>query len=65
MNAVAGNNPYVGPRPFETKDKLYGREREITELDHLLSAERVVLISGLCAGRATRAAGESGGRSTR
>lgn len=44
MNAVAGNNPYIGPRPFETKDKLYGREREITELDHLLSAERVVLL---------------------
>ena len=44
MNAVAGNNPYVGPRPFETKDRLYGREREVTELDHLLSAERIVLL---------------------
>ena len=44
MNAIAGNNPYVGPRPFETKDRLYGREREVTELDHLLSAERIVLL---------------------
>lgn len=37
-------NPYVGPRPLETGERLFGRERELTELNYLLSAERVVLL---------------------
>ena len=37
------SNPYPGPRPFQRGEKLYGREREITEL-YLLSAERIVLL---------------------
>ena len=40
----AGNNPYVGPRPFAREEQIYGREREITELDYLLSSERIVLL---------------------
>ena len=37
-------NPYVGPRPFERGEKLYGRDREIDELEDFLIAERVVLL---------------------
>ncbi|MBP1700927.1 MAG: repeat, subgroup, partial [Chloroflexi bacterium] len=37
-------NPYVGPRPFQAGEKLYGRDREIRELlDHFI-AERIVLL---------------------
>jgi hypothetical protein len=39
-----GANPYVGPRPLRIGESIFGREREITELDHLLSAERIVLL---------------------
>jgi WD40 repeat protein len=39
-----GANPYVGPRPFKIGQPIFGREREIVELDHLLSAERIVLL---------------------
>ena len=38
------NNPYVGPRPIETGERLFGRARELTELQYLLSAERIVLL---------------------
>ncbi len=37
-------NPFVGPRPFEPGEPLYGRDREIRKLDNLLGAERVVLL---------------------
>jgi hypothetical protein len=37
-------NPYVGPRPFETGEPIFGRDREVTDLYYLLSAERVVLM---------------------
>ncbi len=36
-------NPYVGPRAFQQGEKLYGRDREVTQLLHLLMAERIVL----------------------
>lgn len=36
-------NPYVGPRPFERDERLYGREDEIRELRYLWMAERIVL----------------------
>jgi hypothetical protein len=37
-------NPYVGPRPFETGQPLFGRTRELTELRYLLTSERSVLL---------------------
>jgi len=37
-------NPYIGPRSFETGERLYGRDREVRDLLHLLIAERVVLL---------------------
>jgi WD40 repeat protein len=39
-------NPYVGPRPFETKDmdRFYGRVREIADLKSLIMAQAVVII---------------------
>lgn len=42
--ANSGNNPYVGPRPFEKGRNIFGRDREITTLYYLLSAERIVLL---------------------
>ena len=41
---VAGPNPFVGPRPLETGQSIFGRERETEELYYLLSAERIVLL---------------------
>lgn len=37
-------NPYVGPRPFEIGEALFGRDRELAELHYLLAAERIVLL---------------------
>jgi WD40 repeat protein len=37
-------NPYVGPRPFEYGETLYGRDREVLKLLDLLMAERIVLV---------------------
>jgi hypothetical protein len=37
-------NPYVGPRPFERGERLYGRDRELARLCNLLIAERIVLL---------------------
>jgi WD40 repeat protein len=42
--AVQRENPYVGPRPFQKGETLYGREREAFELSNLLIAERIVLL---------------------
>jgi WD40 repeat protein len=42
--AVVGTNPYVGPRPFELGERLWGRDEEIAALYFLLSAERIVLL---------------------
>ncbi|GAB4194820.1 MAG: PD40 domain-containing protein [Roseiflexaceae bacterium] len=36
-------SPYVGPRSFRRGETLFGRQRELTELLHLLVAERIVL----------------------
>jgi hypothetical protein len=35
-------NPFVGPRPFQRGEKLFGRSREVRELFYLLTAERIV-----------------------
>jgi tetratricopeptide (TPR) repeat protein len=37
-------NPYVGPRPFETGETLFGREREVAALRYMLTSERIVLL---------------------
>ena len=37
------SNPFVGPRPIETGEKIYGREFETLTLLNLLIAERIVL----------------------
>lgn len=37
-------NPFVGPRPFEPGETLYGRDREARDLQALLVAERIVLL---------------------
>ena len=31
------SNPFVGPRPFEPGERLYGRDKEIRKLDLLRS----------------------------
>lgn len=42
--APAPVNPYVGPRPFETGERLYGRDREVLDLSELLLYKRFVLL---------------------
>lgn len=37
-------NPYVGTRPYNKGETLYGRERETSELLDLLIAERIVML---------------------
>ena len=37
-------NPFAGPRPIGQSEPIFGRNREITELRHLLIAERLVLL---------------------
>lgn len=41
---AATQNPYVGPRPLELGDRLWGRDEELAALYFLLSAERIVLL---------------------
>lgn len=41
---MRSTNPYVGPRPFQPGEKLYGRDDEIYDLLDLLIAERIVLL---------------------
>jgi len=35
---------YIGPRPFQTGQKLYGRDREAAELVSLLISQRLILL---------------------
>jgi hypothetical protein len=44
LKRAVGANPFVGPRPFETGRRIFGRDREIDDLYYLLSAERIVLL---------------------
>jgi hypothetical protein len=37
-------NPYVGPRPFQKGETLFGRDWETSQLRDLLIAERIVLL---------------------
>jgi WD40 repeat protein len=41
---AATRNPYVGPRPLELGERLWGRDEEVGALYFLLSAERIVLL---------------------
>jgi WD40 repeat protein len=41
---AATQNPYVGPRPLEVGERLWGRDEEVAALFFLLSAERIVLL---------------------
>jgi putative ribosome biogenesis GTPase RsgA len=42
---TAGPNPYVGPRPFEVGEPLFGRDREVQRAPRTrLSGERIVLL---------------------
>jgi tetratricopeptide (TPR) repeat protein len=45
IDAAAGSlpNPFVGPRPIERGQPIFGRDLEIDQLYYLLSAERIVL----------------------
>jgi tetratricopeptide (TPR) repeat protein len=36
-------NPFVGPRPLERGQPIFGRDKDIDDLYYLLSAERIVL----------------------
>lgn len=42
--SMAGLNPYIGPKPFETGRRIFGRDRETEDLYYLLSSERIVLL---------------------
>src|SRR5262249_20586336 len=44
LKRAVGANPFIGPRPFETGRRIFGRDREIDDLYYLLSAERIVLL---------------------
>ena len=37
-------NPFVGPRPLEKGQPIFGRDIEISQLYDLLCAERIVLL---------------------
>src|SRR4051794_31837651 len=41
---MAGLNPFAGPRPLGVDDPIFGRDREIAKLRHLVSAERIMLL---------------------
>ena len=40
--ATDRENPFVGPRPLEIRDGIYGRDEEVRELLWLFTAERIV-----------------------
>lgn len=41
---ISRQNPFVGPRPLEEQDKIYGRNTHTQNLLNLLIAERIVLL---------------------
>ncbi len=43
MSGSSAANPFVGPRPIERGQPIFGRDAEIDGLYYLLSAERIVL----------------------
>jgi len=37
-------SPYVGPRPFEENEQIFGRSQDILNLSYLILSERIVLL---------------------
>ncbi len=44
MSGISECNPFVGPRPIQRGERLYGRAREIDELYNRLQARRIVVL---------------------
>lgn len=44
MPIAVTKNPFVGPSPIPTGERIFGRDPEIQRLTHLLLAERIVLL---------------------
>ncbi len=44
MSKVADKNPFVGPRPIQRGEPLYGRSAEIRELYNRLTSRRIVVL---------------------
>jgi hypothetical protein len=44
MSGISERNPFVGPRPIQRGERLYGREREIDELYNRVQARRIVVL---------------------
>ena len=44
MSGISELNPFVGPRPIQQGEPLYGRKAEVRELYHQLQARRIVVL---------------------
>lgn len=44
MSGISDANPYVGPRPIQQGERIYGRDAEIHELFHLLQGRRIAVL---------------------
>ena len=44
MTTDLQSNPYVGPKPLDKNDTLFGRDRELNELIDKLFAERIIVL---------------------
>src|SRR5258708_3207200 len=44
MSLISDRNPFVGPRPIQQGEALYGRSREVRELYNRLAARRIVVL---------------------
>jgi hypothetical protein len=42
--SLSDKNPYVGPRPIQQGEPLYGRRVKVADLYHLLQARRIVVL---------------------
>lgn len=54
-------NPFVGPQPLSGGHSVFGRDRELRELQYLLTSERIVLLySASGAGKSSLISGKGG-----
>jgi hypothetical protein len=44
MSGLSDHNPFVGPRPIQRGEALYGRKTEVRELHEQLQARRIVVL---------------------
>jgi WD40 repeat protein len=44
MSGISEHNPFVGPRPLQRGEPLYGRDAEVRELYNRLQARRIVVL---------------------